>query len=191
MNHEEDRKNELIFYFIRLNRMHRTAFDTAARQLGIQRNQHMLLMYLARCGEAVPAQKKLAAELGVTPAAVSGTLDRLESAGLICRSVGEADSRKNEIRLTAQGSAMVEKTHRIFNEVDTAMIGSFSPEELERLARDFSRMTDNLTAWVRGDVGEQDAAGCPSCMRGRAAESAPVTENKDRKSEKKGNRKPQ
>lgn len=151
MEHEvTGKKNDLIFSFIRLDRMHRAAFDAAVRRLGIQRNQHMLLMFLARHGRAVSAQKEIATELGVSPASVSGTLNWLERENLICRSTGTADSRKNEIGLTERGKAMVEETHRIFSQVDNAMIGHFSPEELERLSQDFSRMADNLTAWMNG-----------------------------------------
>jgi DNA-binding MarR family transcriptional regulator len=70
----------------------------------------------------------------VTSSAVTKRIDRLERAGLVTRSVSEADGRSRRIRLTDRGFELVEGliAEHVANE--QRLVATFSPAEREQLA---------------------------------------------------------
>lgn len=140
--HELTREQELINSFIKTDRIHRAVVEQQVKTLGIHRSQHMMLMHLS-CAEDAPTQAELARDLGISPAAVTVSLQKLEKAGLVERSYG-GDERAKNIRLTDAGLAIVRKTEKMFRKIDTAMCAGFSEEQLETFLAAFKVMQDNL-----------------------------------------------
>ncbi len=137
--------------FARVNRMHRCVFDRLVSGFGMHRSQHHMLMDLARAPESI-SQKELAERTGVTAAAVTGTLQKLEDCGMIERTISASDNRYREIKLTEKGKETAEMTHRWFIGADKAMFRGFSEEELESFITAMEKLRDNLQAMESGEI---------------------------------------
>lgn len=129
--------------FIRVSHMHHAAIEGRVSKLGFHHSQHRMLMHLARY-EHIPSQRELADEMGISPAAVTTTLKRLEKEGYIARTVTDTDNRCNEIRITDAGLAAVNESRALFDAVDHRMFSGFSEEELQAFIAVLMRMKDNL-----------------------------------------------
>ena len=137
---------EAMHACIRAMRLHHATVERRVSMLGIHHSQHRTLMHLAR-GEQIPSQRELAASLGISPAAVTATLKRLEKEGYIERVMPDEDNRRNEIRITDAGRVKVEESRALFDEIDRATFAGFSEAEMAALADYLRRMKENLTAY--------------------------------------------
>lgn len=147
---EHNELHSLIHLFICTDRMHKSCVDKAISELGIHRNQHIILMHLARSGD-LPSQKELAEHLRVSPAAVAVALQKLENEGYICRTPDEKDSRYKKIVITDKGKETVEQSRRIFYEIDSAMCGELSREELSNMKIYLEKMHNGLKNYSEGE----------------------------------------
>lgn len=128
---------------IKVNRSHKKMIDYGvSTKIGLHRTQHIILMRLAR-SSALPSQKELAEHLGITPAAISGALDKLEAGGYIERKMG-TDNRFNEIVITELGKSIVSETKELFSKIDKSMFLGFSDQELIELKAFLERMNHNM-----------------------------------------------
>lgn len=132
-----------IHLFIRVSHMHHAAIEGRISKLGFHHSQHRMLMHLARY-EHMPSQKELADAMGISPAAVTTTLKRLEKEGYIARNTTDADNRRNEIRITDAGLAAINESRAIFEAVDHQMFDGISEEELQAFTSVLERMKHNL-----------------------------------------------
>ena len=137
--------------FARVNRMHRCVFDRLVSGFGMHRSQHHMLMDLSRSPAPV-SQKELAERTGVTAAAVTGTLQKLEECGMVERSIAADDNRYREITLTEKGRETAEMTHRWFIGADKAMFRGFSEQELHTFITAMEKLRDNLQAIESGEI---------------------------------------
>jgi len=85
----------------------------------------------------------LAVCFGITPAAITGALQKLEADGYIERKLGE-DNRFNEITITEKGRDVVEKTKSMFAAVDEQLFQGFSKEEIVALSGYLERIIVNM-----------------------------------------------
>ena len=129
--------------FIRVSHMHHAAIEGRVMKLGFHHSQHRMLMHLARY-EHIPSQKELADAMGITPAAVTTTLKRLEKEGYITRTVTDEDNRRNEIRITDEGLKAINESRVLFDSVDRQMFKGISEDELKAFTATLERMRDNL-----------------------------------------------
>lgn len=136
---------------IRNMRRHHALVERRTCDLGIHHSQHRMLIALAKRQDNVPSQKELAEILGISAAAVTATLKKLEKEGYITRSMTNEDNRKNEIRITDMGISKLMEGRAIFESSDRTMFEGFSPEELATLISYMERIDRNL-----------DAAGVPT-----------------------------
>ncbi len=130
---------------LKINREHKHMIDSQIAQIGIHRTQHRILMYLARKGD-LPSQKTLAEHMEITPAAITGAVQKLESDGYIERKLG-SDNRNNEITITEKGRETVERTRELFSAVDETLFVGFSDGEIE----DFSKYLDRIIVNLKGE----------------------------------------
>lgn len=139
-------ENNIIFEavnrLIKINWSHKAKIDGKVAEIGIHRTQHRILMYLAKTGQ-LPSQKRLAECFGITPAAITGALQKLEADGYIERKLGE-DNRFNEITITEKGRDVVEKTRSMFASVDEQLFQGFSKEEIAALSGYLERIILNM-----------------------------------------------
>ena len=142
---EKHSSTEIVQTFCITDRAHRAAVESQLGTLGIHRSQHMMLMYLYHC-ENVPSQAEMAKAFGISPAAVTGTLQTLEKAGFIERSM--RNGREKEITVSKSGRRIVERTKKIFGDLDEAMCAGISDEELNSFMEVLLRMQNNLKALI-------------------------------------------
>lgn len=131
---------------IRVMRRHHACVERRIGALNIHHGQHRMLMQLARHEGDVPSQKELAETMGISPAAVTVTLKKLEREGYISRSMTDEDNRRNEIRITEKGISKVTESRAMFEATDKELFADFSPEELETFVSFLERMNRNLDA---------------------------------------------
>ena len=140
-----------IGLLIRVMRRHHACVERRIGDLGIHHSQHRMLMTLARQQEHTPSQKELAERLGISAAAVTATLKKLEREGYITRSMTDEDNRRNEIRITDKGIAKLLEGRAIFESSDRTMFEGFTAEEMATFISYMERLNGNL-----------DAAGVPA-----------------------------
>ena len=138
---------ESIKAMIALNRLHKKVFENEVSKTGLHRTGHFILMQLSKDG-GLPSQKELAALLGITPAAVTLALGKLEEDGLVARKAGQ-DTRFNEIEITESGREIVSRSREYFAKVDVCAFAGVLAEEKEIFDRVVSKLTDNLKDLVQ------------------------------------------
>ena len=136
---------------IRVMRRHHACVERRIGDLGIHHGQHRMLMQLARRQEDIPSQRELAEIMGISPAAVTATLKKLEKEGYISRTMTDEDNRRNEIRITEKGLSKVTESRAVFEATDTEMFAGFTPAEIAAFTAYLERLDRNL-----------DAAGAPA-----------------------------
>jgi DNA-binding MarR family transcriptional regulator len=91
----------------------------------------------------------LAALEGVTQPAMTQLIARLQDAGLVTRASDPADGRAVEVRITAEGSALLARRRAYRAERLAGMLARLSPEDQAALAAALPAM-DALTSAQRG-----------------------------------------
>ena len=104
--------------------------------------QYLVLQSVAE-GEVVGSE--LARRASVSPAAVSQLLAALESAGLVERSRGEDDRRRQPLALTPRGETTLRSARALLRERLTELLADMPPPETDALARLLTRLEASLT----------------------------------------------
>ena len=130
--------------FIRVMRRHHACVERRIGDLGIHHGQHRMLMKLACRQGDIPSQKELAEAMGISPAAVTASLKRLEREGYVSRSMTDEDNRRNEIRITEEGLERVNRSRAVFEAADKALFAGFTPEEITLFTSFLERLDGNL-----------------------------------------------
>lgn len=131
---------------IRLMRRHHACVERQIGDMGIHHSQHRTLLQLARRQEDSPSQRELAEIMGVSPAAVTTILKKMEKEGYVSRTVTDEDNRRNEIRITEAGLAKITESRAVFEATDRAMFAGFTPEEMTAFTAFVERLNVNLDA---------------------------------------------
>ncbi len=140
----------IVSELIRTMRIHKKVIDeVVVKNIGIHRLQHQVLMKLST-EEKLKSQKEIADHLGITQAAMTGALSKLESDGLISRSAG-TDNRFNEISITEKGREIVKMTKEYFLKVDSAAFLGINDEKIDAFAECLSCVRENLEKLLEGD----------------------------------------
>ena len=132
-----------------LSQAHRAAIQAELLAAGLEEVNHPMLVSLLQCAEEDPAscqaQRDLAQQLYVSPAAVANSLKGLERSGCIRREPWQDDARRNRVLLTEKGREAVAGCREAFRRVSRTMLTGFSPEEQALLLAFERRMLQNLT----------------------------------------------
>lgn len=135
--------SHVVHLFMQTDRLHRSAVELNLTNLPIHRSQHLFLISLERC-ERPPKQADLAEMFGISAAAVTNMLKKLESAGYIERRGVEGDCRIKEIYLSEYGKAFLKESRELFDEVDRNMFEDIPEDDILTLKRILEKMQDNL-----------------------------------------------
>ena len=105
-----------------LSQAHRAAIQAELLAAGLEEVNHPMLVSLLQCAEEDPAypcqaQRDLAQQLHVSPAAVANALKGLERRGCIRREPWQDDARRNRVLLTEKGRAAVAGCREAFRRV--------------------------------------------------------------------------
>ncbi|HEX2133588.1 MAG TPA: MarR family transcriptional regulator [Actinophytocola sp.] len=124
--------------------------EAVGAHLGVTAGDQRALGVLARRGPM--SAGALAKEVGLTPGAVTGMVDRLTNAGLVNREVDPADRRRVLIAVAERGGAPAELFTRLSTEM-TAMIARYTPHEQQVIADYVTRTIEILRDQTRRITG--------------------------------------
>lgn len=136
--------NEESVFILMRQVMHLSEYQALRRMehLQLKLGQAGILFWLAREGEL--SQKKLAQKMGITPPSVTVAIRKLEERGLIEKKTDPSDQRSLRIRLTQEGSSMLEKIKGIMEDMEADIYRGFSQEEKLLLRRLLINMKENM-----------------------------------------------
>lgn len=146
----------------------RGGLDLSLRQVAV--------LYLIREGAAYPS--RIARRLRVTPAVVTGLLDRLEQRGYVRRTADPSDRRRFQVELTDAGVTAADAVMRTLSREVAGCLACASAADLDVLERalgTLERMTDAL--------GRGTPSPCPhvadseEAWRTRSGTSKPVADD--------------
>ena len=101
------------------------AFQEAVESQGVSVSEWVALRQLYGAGDL--SQGELMASLGMTKGAVSKIVQRLETGGLLTRTVAAEDSRSWRLALTKSGRALVPRLAALADANDEAFFGHLDP----------------------------------------------------------------
>jgi DNA-binding MarR family transcriptional regulator len=113
----------------------------------------------------------LAVREGVTQPAMTQVIARLEDAGLVDRAADPADGRVVQVRITADGKAMLAGRRALRAERVAGLLDRLSTDERAALAAALPAMD----ALVNAERGERTAAGAPVSAQRAKSMTVPVT----------------
>ena len=128
-----------------LGRVQRNRFqlcEILLERMGIGPGQVPILGELGFHGEMT--QRQLAEHTHVTAATISGTLKRMERAGLVYRTDDEKDARVSIVRLTEDGKELGKQAGELFARTDINMLEGFSDDECAAMLSFLGRMQENV-----------------------------------------------
>lgn len=128
-----------------VGRVYRRRFQLSEillEQKGIGPGQVPILSQLKYHGSLT--QRELAEHTHVTAATISGTLKRMERAGLIYRTDDQRDARVSIVRLTDEGKKVVDEAWELFYKADIDMLKGFTDSECDMIVDLIMRMRENL-----------------------------------------------
>lgn len=123
MKHYADRK--LDEYNVTQEQSHTLGYIYIHKDQGITQNE--LLKTFKRKGSTV-----------------SSILKGLENKGLIYRMVDPEDSRRKNLKLTKEGTQLVESFVSIFDDIESILVKDFDENEKQQLKSLFERMLNNI-----------------------------------------------
>lgn len=144
----ESKISSAVNTMIQTERMHKHLLDSTASSISIHRTHHRILIYIAR-NNPLDSQKALADHIGVSPAAITGALKRLEADGYVKRVQG-SDNRFNNVEITESGRALLESTKALFLSVDTSLFEGFTDDELDGYVSMLEKIQSNIKKRLPG-----------------------------------------
>ncbi len=141
-----DDDTEAIFIRMgRLLRHLRTVAEQAARQVGLEQFEYETLHHLmVRETPGTASPTRLAEDLGISPAGMTGRLATLEKAGWVRRTVMPDDRRRVMVEITAGGVQIWRDAMAVRGRAEEELSGTLTPAERGVLAGLLRRMTLHL-----------------------------------------------
>ncbi len=125
------------------SRLMRRSFDTRARDIGVTRQQWLVLVNLAR-HEGIH-QGGLAERLDVEPITVCRMIDRLQEAGLVERRPDPADRRSWRLFLTDRAHGLLGQLRPLADELIEDALDGVDDADRARLRDILERIRTNLS----------------------------------------------
>lgn len=130
-------------------RAHHRVIERRMENQNVHLSQHRMLLKLSRMGRTT-SQKDLASAMGVTAACVARTVKSLCAAGLIEKSEGE-DNRRREVSLLPKGQQLVDDSVNAFRRINEDVFEGLTDDEIQHLTDIVTRIHQNLTRMERED----------------------------------------
>lgn len=139
-----DEKKQALMQLVEVVKKQKNIIENrlTCEKLEIYPAQHKLLMQLAFDNSI--SQKELAARLQVSQATVAVSLKKLVKEGYVEKQNQEDDNRFNVITITEKGKGIIERSVKIFDNIDENMLRGFSDEEINTLFSLLKRVSNNL-----------------------------------------------
>ncbi|MFC4455886.1 MarR family transcriptional regulator [Deinococcus sonorensis] len=110
----------------------------------LTRPQYSVLRLLLEQGPLTA--QAISAQMGVTPANLTGPIDRLEAAGLLQRQRDDQDRRCVYLSLTQEGRARAEQVVPDLRQLVQQLFRALNPQELDALNHALGRLDQALNA---------------------------------------------
>ncbi|MFB7174384.1 MarR family winged helix-turn-helix transcriptional regulator [Streptomyces sp. NPDC056254] len=111
------------------------AMEDCYQRFGISRGEFDVVATLRRSGPPYTlSPRQLSATLMLTTGGMTGRLDKLEKAGLLCRKPDPHDRRGLQVTITDRGLALVDEAVSAGLDVQRAALTGFTDEEVGQLA---------------------------------------------------------
>lgn len=136
-------EDDISYALIQLIKEHRRQADDALKQLGLYAAQEFILFLLWE--EAGLSQSQLAARLKLELPTVTKSVQRMERAGLVRRSVDEQDTRISRVYLTEAGRALYEPAMQVWKNIDACTCLHMTELEQALLRRLLQQALANLS----------------------------------------------
>lgn len=143
---EKEDKYKLIEQFRRV----RQFMNSVPLKTGISHSEFCLLNIIMDRKDGITVSE-IAAELDVTPPAVSRSLRSLENRGLITRETNLLNRRNTMVRLTAEGRSFLEISRRQMDKVMEYVDEKMGGERKKQLYELLAEMTNIIENYVKGD----------------------------------------
>ncbi|HEX7048427.1 MAG TPA: MarR family transcriptional regulator [Gammaproteobacteria bacterium] len=130
------------------------AVDLYSRYLALRYSltgpQLVCVRHLLRFGPTAPGT--LARRISLSPATVTGIVDRLEKRGLVTRARSVDDKRKVEIALTDEGRNLVGQMPPPLHETFSRRLGELPVEQQEEIDRVLAKIVEMMEAQEFGNA---------------------------------------
>ena len=113
--------------------------------LGLSSAEGNVLLHLFTQGQEM-GQEQLVAQLDVSKAAVSRTLNSLEKKGYVTRQRDPDDNRAHRIRLTDKALEIGPAIEQVYNHIFTLAVQGISQVELDYFMNLFNRISENFAS---------------------------------------------
>lgn len=149
MSTQEKVEKHVGLIFQHVARLRARLYDQKLATHGLTSAQVFALNYLIR--ENGLTQVKLARYLGIGTVAVSGLIDRLETAGWVIRKPDDRDRRSNRIWLLPAAEEKKQVLSEAAEMVNTASMAGLSEAEIDQLLSLMHRIRKNLLEALKDD----------------------------------------
>lgn len=123
---------------------HRALADALLAPLGLYTGQEVLLLALDAQGPC--SQGQLALASGCEPPTVTGSVRKLEAAGLVVRRPSPTDGRVTMVELSGQGKALLPGLKAVWRRLAEQTITGVSSAPLDQLTDVLTDLAASLTA---------------------------------------------
>lgn len=128
----EDMRPDAVRAMVRLLRVGSdlmAAFERMLGRYGLSQSRFLVLLVLNRNPSQPMAPSEISERVGVTRATMTRLLESLEREGLIMRRANEADGRRQDLSLTPQGLALLERILPDYWRRAARLMGALTGEE--------------------------------------------------------------
>lgn len=130
---------DVLGAFVELSLQNARLVARLAHGSGITPTDLRAVSYVGGDREATP--KTIANRLGLTTSAMTALIDRLETAGLVARTLHPSDRRSTRLQLTEQGSAVLAEVATVYGD---AFSSALETSNLHRVRDELSGIADAL-----------------------------------------------
>ena len=127
-----------------IGRLQASRTDQLMETIGLYRGQAILLMILSHHDGLMHSD--ISDKLGISPAAATKVIKRLEALNYLQRRSDPADERVSRVFLQPEGWAVIHKIREVFGQVDRVMLSGFKKDEEQALRALLIRVRTNLSA---------------------------------------------
>lgn len=123
---------------------HRALADALLAPLGLHTGQEVLLLELDAKGPR--SQSQLAVSSGCEPPTITGSVRKLEAAGLVVRRPSPTDGRVTIVELSEQGQALLPRLKAAWQQLAELTVADLTSTPLNQLTRALTDLAASLTA---------------------------------------------
>jgi DNA-binding MarR family transcriptional regulator len=126
-----------------IGRLQAIRTDQLMEKFGLYRGQAILLMILSHHDGLMHSE--ISDKLGISPAAATKVIKRMEALHYLQRRPDPADERVSRVFLEPEGRAVTQKIQQVFGQIDRVMLAGFSPDEEKMLHALLVKVRANLS----------------------------------------------